>query len=691
MAKSTSKEPANLGSYEYWNDELSVAYKTLKEKFHEKSDKVVRKFLDEADEANAEGQRLNLFHANIVTLRSMLYGQQPLVEVDRRFQDQNDDVGRVASEILRRHLNNDVELTTDSYQDSLRLALDDFLIPGLGCCRARYDAEFGEGDVLKGETVDFEYVHWKDVLWSPSRVWREVRWVAFRTYLSEDRAEKRFGKEIASYLDYKSQKVDSEEKEADPQKASEIWEIWCKETKKVYWFSFGYKKLVDSKPDPLKLSNFLPCPQPMMANVTTTKLMPKADYLFAQDLYLEADELETRISKLTKACKAVGAYDKNADGIQRLMNEACENQLIPVDNWAAFAEKGGMKGVIDWLPVEAVANVINILTQKLTEKINLLYQVTGMSDILRGATDPRETKGAQELKSKYASVRIQAMQDMFAEFASDLQRIKAEIISRHFDIATIAKQANVANMNDQELIPLALELIKKPEDVLWRIQVRPESVAMIDYAQLKQERTEYINALAMFMQSAAPLAELDQSVTPTLLELLKWGLAGFKGSNQIEGVLDRAITQAMQAVAQKASKPPPPDPKVEAEKMKLQGQMQKAQMDAQFDMQRLQAEMKMEQQKFQMEMQQDQQKHQLEIQKMQMEIQMLAVKLGMEREKKQLEMQGKVMDMNLQRQQGELQLEHAQVAGEQKLSSAEEMAKIKAKQAAQKPKGKAND
>jgi len=89
-------------------------------------------------------------------------------------------------------------------------------------------------------------------------------------------------------------------------------------------------------------------------------------------------------------------------------------------------------------------------------------------------------------------------------------------------------------------------------------------------------------------------------------------------------------------------------------------------------------------------MQQDQQKHALEVQKMQMEIQMLAAKLGMEREKQQMEMQGKVMDMALQREQGELQLEHAEVAGQQKIQSASEMAKIKAKQASQKPKGKNN-
>jgi hypothetical protein len=249
----------------------------------------------------------------------------------------------------------------------------------------------------------------------------------------------------------------------------------------------------------------------------------------------------------------------------------------------------------------------------------------------------------------------------------------------------------VASMNDQEYLPQALQLIKTPEDVLWRINVRPESVAMIDYAQLKQERTEYINTLALFMQSAAPLAELDQSVTPTLLELLKWGLAGFKGSNQIEGVLDRAIAQAMQAAQQKASQPPPPDPKVEAEKMKAQSAMQQSQLDAQLEMQKMQAEMKMEQQKFQMQMTQDQQKHQLEIQKMQLEVQMLQAKLGMEREKQQMEMQGKVMDLELQHEANEMKLEHAEVAGAQKIQSASEMAKIKAKQAAQKPKGNGRD
>lgn len=678
------KSPS-VGSYEYWNDELRIASKELKEKFQDKGDKVNKRFLDERQDEHTDKQRLNLFHANVVTLRSMLYGQTPLVEASRRFQDQNDDVGRVAADIFQRLLNNDIALTTDSFQDSLRSALDDFLIPGLGCCRVRYDVSLTKENVVQSETTEFEYIYWKDILWSPSRTWKEVRWLAFRTYVTREEADKNFKPEVAEYLNYKSRKLEEGEKQTDPEKCAEIWEIWCKDTRKIYWYNEGYDKLVGTKDDPLKLSGFWPCPRPMMANITTTKLLPKPDYSFAQDLYEEIDELETRIHLLTRACKVVGAYDKTNEGLQRLLNEATENQLIPVDNWSSFSEKGGIKGVVDWLPIEVIANVINILTQKLQEKINLLYQVTGMSDILRGATDPRETKGAQELKSKYASVRIQAMQDMFAEFASDLQRIKAEIVSRHYSPETIKKQANTASIADQHLIPAALDLIKNPEDVLWRINVRPESVAMIDYAQLKQERTEYLMAISQFMQSAAPLLQVSTGIAPYLLELLKWGLAGFKGANSIEGVLDKAIEQAQIAEKQKASQPPPPDPKVEALKMKAQADMQQAQQESQLKMQELQAEMQMDMQRFRAEMQMEREKFELEKQKMMLDIQMKQQELGMKREEMQMDLQGKVVDMQLQRQSAESNLEATEAANQQKLKSAEAMSKIKAKQAA-KPK-----
>jgi hypothetical protein len=135
-------------------------------------------------------------------------------------------------------------------------------------------------------------------------------------------------------------------------------------------------------------------------------------------------------------------------------------------------------------------------------------------------------------------------------------------------------------------------LLKNPEMARLKVVIRPETVAMVDYAQLKQERTEYINALAVFMQSAAPLLEQDPAMMPYLMRLLQWGLSGFKGSSEIEGVIDKAID----AAERKAKEPQPEDPAAAAaaaehqmamqmEQLKQQGQLATIQAKATADMQ----------------------------------------------------------------------------------------------------------
>jgi hypothetical protein len=153
-------------------------------------------------------------------------------------------------------------------------------------------------------------------------------------------------------------------------------------------------------------------------------------------------------------------------------------------------------------------------------------------------------------------------------------KIKAEIICRHFDPATIAKRANIENSYDEQIAPQAIELLKDPELAHMRVKIKPESMAMVDYAQLKAERTEYITALATFMQSAAPLLDQDKGMMPYLLQLLQWGLSGFKGSQQIEGVLDQAID-----AANKAKEQPQEDPAAKQQQMAMQMEQMKQQAE----------------------------------------------------------------------------------------------------------------
>jgi hypothetical protein len=317
----------------------------------------------------------------------------------------------------------------------------------------------------------------------------------------------------------------------------------------------------------------------MMANVTSGAYCPRADYVLAQDQYEQINELTTRITLLVKACKVVGVYDKGAIGVQRMLQEGVENDLIPVDSWAAFAEKGGIKGSTDWLPIEQVASVIQVLVQQRQSLIELMFQATGMSDILRGSTQSGETATAQSIKAKFASVRVQQLQDDFARFATDLQKLRAEVIVNHFDDESIVRESNMEYTPDAQYIPQALQFLRDQFNI-FRISIKSETLAAQDMAALRQEKSEFIQGLAAFLTAAQPLVDKYPAAAPTLLEMLKWGMSGFKGSSTIEGVLDQAIAQLQQSPPQ-----PPQDPnkaKMEqaqaVQKIKLQGDAQREQM-----------------------------------------------------------------------------------------------------------------
>lgn len=632
-----------------WEIELKAGLKA-QERWHKRANRVVNRYTagDRADTENFTFQ-LNLFYSNIQTTQAMMFGRLPEISIDRRNTDFGDDAARVASSILQRMLQADIGKPNDQYSTSLKLNLQDRLITGLGVARVRYEmdketretaeqldmngqvvAEGFSEEVITSERAPLDYVHWRDCAWSPCRTWSELRWFGFKEMMTRDQLVERFGKEMgeAIPLTKTTRIVEDEslqEEAADSFKRGEVWEIWDKDKKQVVWYCSDYEKLLDVKPDPFGLTGFFPVPRPMASNLTTSAYMPIPDFTMAQDLYNEIDNLETRIAMLTQAVKAVGVYNSAIDGVKRMLVEGVENDLIPVDNWAVFSENGGMQGVIDWLPIETIAGVLNQLIARRNDCKSQLFEISGMSDIMRGAAASAGgpvSATERALEARFASVRIAALQDEFSTYATDLIRLRAEIISKHFSPEQIVKQSNILNTpdgQDQQLIQQAVELIKNSQELVWRVQVRPESVAMVDFAALKQERTEYLMAVSQFLQSSGPLIEKEPASAPMLMEMLKWGLAGFKGSQDIEGVIDRAMEQMAQKLAQPQEQQPDP----EAQKMQMQMQLEqtKSQAAMQLEQAKNQGAMQLEQQGLQIDMQRIQAELQAKIQEKQADIQ----------------------------------------------------------------------
>ena len=631
-----------------WDAEIAAAEKALM-KSHERAETVTKRFLDERDLMSSDSKWFNIFYANTCIMESALYSQLPKPLVARRYKDYTDEVARVAALIVQRNITQDLDDPNDTFDATMRHCVQDRLVPGLAQAWLRLETDTetvqqeklldGEGGYAESDDpqeyqritdqrVCVDYVYWKDFLWSPCRVWQERRWVARRVYMTREELVERWpdkGEDIP--LDYDGgagglRPSNSTTPKDSTAKKAAIYEIWCRKGRKVVWFSKGCPDIIEEIDDPLGLVGFEPCPTPMLANLSTSNTAPRPDYYMIQDQYQELDTVNNRISMLIKACKVVGVYDKSSIGVARMMKEGFDNDLIPVDNWAMFSEKGGIKGQVDWLPLDVVVAAIQQLNQAREAIKAQIYELTGISDIVRGASKASETLGAQEIKAKFASVRIKKLQDEVSRFAAEILRIKAELQIKHFDPVILVKKSNIEQTDNAELIQPALDLLKSDEGFEWRIEVSADSIAQADYDMEKKDRIEFLSAVGGYLEKAAGLFTNVPQSAPLLVGMLKWAIAGFRNASEIEGMIDKELDAMI-----KAPPKPGPDPAAAAQ----------AQQEA--EQQKLVQEQQIEQAALAQKAQQEQMTFQLEQQRLQMELAAERQRLEMEQERMQMKME----------------------------------------------------
>lgn len=292
------------------------------------------------------------------------------------------------------------------------------------------------GDRIVRESVPVDYVFWDDFFTFPvrARTWQEVTSVAKRVYMSRDQMKRRFGKQIGAAIPLNKDERGgrSQASHLMDEDKGQVFEIWSKEDGEVLWVSQGYDYLCDRKDDPLGLENFYPCPKPLYANPTNNTLFPVPDFIQYQDQAIQIDELTQRIAMLTKACKMAGLYNAAQKDIQRVFNESVENELIPVDDWSAFAEKGGIEGNWSLMPVKDIIGILNELMVVKQKQLEEMDRLTGINDIMRGTSDARETLGGVRLKSNNTGTRLTNRQDEVARLARDTVKIMADIMGKHF-------------------------------------------------------------------------------------------------------------------------------------------------------------------------------------------------------------------------------------------------------------------
>lgn len=730
--------PADFGKgeeakFRRWMVEISLAKKRMKD-WHENSKKLWD--LYHGSGATRKKNSYNALYANTEILAPSVYNTLPTPDTRRRFA-QADPIGKAVSEIINRSLTFNAETT--GFDTEIRADILDMLIVGRGIARVRYvpdlvqvgdvaqtgieaeetnlDHEAQEGEQneeLAWESAPIEHVKWDMYLCGPGRSFKEIPWWGFKHKLTREELCKRFGDEIGDKIELNGGVDDSEiarstdEETAALFKTADVWEIWDIDSRTVIWICESYRKApVKVEDDPLELEKFFPVVDPLRAIEDSDTFDPTPLYEQYKEQAEELDRISARINKLMTALKARAIYDPSLGSQVAELFRGDDNDLIPADaDIQKLYESGGIEKAIWFAPIEQIVNVIKALYEQREQCKQVIYELTGIADIMRGSTDAQETKGAQDLKVAFGMTRLSRMQRDVQRYIRDLFALQAEVICEKFGLETLQQMTQVNLPTDAQIMPQRMQLMQQavmakmsgqdvpplpPKPTTWedaqkvmqsdaqrtfRIDIETDSTIAAAQQEDAQDLTMVMTAVVEMIKELGPLVSEGVMPAPAFKELLLMVCRKFRMGSAIEDAFEQ-----MQAPPQKT------DPKIQAslqvEQMRQQGRQQETAAQVQVEREKAQIQMQVEQQKAnfdaqvaqaqqQAQAQQDQQEQQLESirdqQKLHNDIQLEQMRLRVDGQLQAMEQQ---MQMVIAQLNNRAKVEVAEIAAGAQLDAAQ--------------------
>lgn len=612
----TTEKQTKSNLVQHWLGEISAARK--REKDWRKDGK---RILDIYNGKKKDQIPFNILYSNTETLLPALYNSQPRPVVQRRFKDE-DPLGKVAAQAGVRTLEFLVDTNSADYasfDDVVTCAVLDGLLPGRGSSRIKYDAKIiGEAPArrVQWEVVCYESLKWDRWTHGYAKNWKRVPWVAFEYDVTVEEAEELFGREKANKLTFteqahlpdsedNDQRVEDERTDEDI-KVAKVWEVWHKTKKKVFFVSPNYDEgFLKEEDDPLGLSGFFPMPEPLRFLKKSNDLMPTALYTLYENQAKELNRLSVRINRVAEAIKVRGAYDQTITELDDLLKKD-DNTMVGAQNVAALQTSKGLEGAIWLMPVDKLITVLQQLYIARNNCKQVIYEITGISDILRGQSVASETATAQEIKSQWGTLRLKRLQKEVQRYARDMLRITLEIAAKRFQEQTFvgmtglpfattqevqAAQGQIAAAKSQiamqtgqvpqdqqvaQLVPQAAQVLAKPHwqavmqtlrgdtQRMYRIDIETNSTVDLEATEDQKLMSEVLTAISQFLSGVAPLIATGSMPFEVAQSMLLGIVRRYRFGAEIEDYI-------------KAMKPPqnPEDGKNKMEAEKHQREMQK--------------------------------------------------------------------------------------------------------------------
>ena len=595
MAETRDETVKLQGTAQYWQMELDSSDQSEKD-WRERGRAVVARYRDERETdgyGTGLSKQFNILWSNTETMKGALFARMPKADVRRRYSD-NNPITRQVAIVLERALQYGNEVY--SADKPIKAAIEDYLLPGRGVVWVVYEPifvkekiqvesldEFGnmvmidqEEERIADQRCYFDYINWEDYRESPAKRPEDVYWKARRHLLTRDELiEKGFKNAEDIPLNWSPEPTEGYQEEySEIFSRAEVWEIWDKYSSKRFFISRGYNEVLAEDDDPYELENFFPCPDSLVAIRTNETNVPIPEFTLYQDQADELDRITTRISNLIEGLKRRGIYDASVPELSHLA-DAGDNDFVPSENFAQLAAKGGLQQVFQQEDIAPIAQVLSGLYQQRNQVLDTIYQITGISDIIRGSTKASETATAQKLKAQFGSMRMRKKQSEIAEYIRDLFRLKAEIIAEHYEPETLAA------MTALTITPEMMQIMRDDKLRGYSIDIESDATIFTDEEEEKRTRIEFLQSFGAYLQQAIGIANQSPALTPLAFQALRFLMGAWKVGRTFEDVIDRTEAQLTQQAQQALQAGPQPSEAERIAAQKMQTEMAKEELKQQ--------------------------------------------------------------------------------------------------------------
>lgn len=487
----------------------------------------------------------NIFWSSIETQKPFLYFKQPKPYVERLSWNATP-AERVAAKILERALT--WNLNKFDFDSVLKYARNDYLISGCGILFESYQPSFqtehilGQEITLKtDEKVVSTYVDPLNFLMDTAHagIFEDVTWIARRIPMQLKDIETAFGEKAVDMFAISTQNDEQESPLID------VYEIWDKDTRRVYYFAPTYPSaFLKIQSDPLHLEGFFPIPKPIFSTLTTDSLIPQPDFQMIEKILEELKGVTDRMRLLMQAIKISGVYDTSFMRLKDIFDK--DVTLVGLHDFDRLKESGGLNGVIDFIPIQQYILGLEVLAKRRDELKTELFEITGVSDIMRGMSNKVETATAVEKKTGFGTLRNQDRQNDMQRFIQNIYQIKAEIICEQFDDHLLKSFVSTEEGYSLETLAEAIAILKTGK--LRNMVLSIETEAFFKPEDEAKKITQAVDTISKLITQGIGAVANEHNLLPLYKEMILQTVNALPHARQFENVIEQSFTNIAKAL-----------------------------------------------------------------------------------------------------------------------------------------------